>query len=198
MKFSEAVLNESKKNKLLLLDIDDTIVRAKNIYIYKKVGDKEIKLTPEEYAKESHGHEDEYDFRDFNNAEKISNSIKTGDPIVNVLKFMDNMIQKGYSIGILTARGMEDTIRDTLQSWLMYEKRGKLRSIGSKLKEVFAINDELKKYSGATDFEKKANVIKTLSKAYNEIVFVDDDIRNIRAVQDLHLQNVKAKIVSEI
>jgi len=200
VKFQQTLLTESKRNKLLLLDIDDTIVKAKNIYIYKKTKGKEIRLTPEEYARENivDGNYNNYDFREFKNAEKISNSIKTGEPIINVLKYMDNMIQKGYVIGVLTARSMEDVIRDTLKGWLMYEKRGKLRNIGSKLKEVFAINDELKMYSGTTDFEKKANVIKSLSKKYTSIIFIDDDDKNVDAVKSLNLSNVSAKNVREI
>lgn len=199
MKLSE-ILNESKRNKLLLLDIDDTIVKAKNIYIYKKTKNGEIKLTPEEYANESVSSDNRhlYDFRDFRNKEKVSNSIKTGDPIISVLKYMDRMISKGYDVGILTARGMENTIRSTLQGWLMYKKRDKLRNIGTKLKEVFAINDRIKKYSGATDFEKKANVIKNLSKQYDKIIFVDDDKKNIDAVNKLHIGNVKVKSAYEI
>jgi len=199
MRFSET-LNESKRNKLLLLDIDDTIVKAKNIYIYKNVNGKEIKLTPEEYAKEDTNSKNAntYDFREFKDAERVSNSIKTGSPIISVLKYMDRMISKGYDVGILTARGMEDTIRDTLKGWLMYKRRGELRNIGSKLKEVFAINDQIKSYDGATDFEKKANVIKNLSKQYDKIIFVDDDMKNINAVKKLNIDNVKSKFADEV
>ena len=200
MRFSHAMITESKRNKLLLLDIDDTIVRAKNIYIYKTVDGKELKLSPEEYAKENITDENRhlYDFRDFKDAEKVSSSIKTGEPIISVLQYMDRMIEKGYNIGILTARGMEQTIKNTLQSWLMYKKRDSLRNIGSKLKEVFAINDDIKQYKGATDFDKKANVIKSLSKVYDKIIFIDDDMKNVNAVRRLNLSNVKVKSADEI
>lgn len=197
MQFRET-LNESKRNKLLLLDVDDTIVKAKNIYIYKKTKNGEVKLTPDEYAEENVEDQGLYDFREFRNAEKLSQSIKTGDPIIPVLNFMDRMIGKGYDVGILTARAQEDVIRNTLQSWLMYKKRDKLRNIGNKLKAVFAINDQIKKYEGATIFDKKANVIKNLSKQYDKIIFIDDDKKNVEAVKRLNLQNVKVKSVEEI
>lgn len=199
MNFQE-LLTEGKKNKLLLLDIDDTIVKAKNIYIYKNINGQEIKLTPEQFSHEKVTLETErmYDFRDFRNAEKIASSISTGEPIIKVLKYMDNMISKGYKVGILTARGMEDVIKSTIASWLMYKKRGELKSIGSKLKEVFAVGDDIKKYKGATSFERKANVIKSLSANYDKITFVDDDSKNVQAVRNLNIHNVKVKNVNEI
>jgi hypothetical protein len=111
---------------------------------------------------------------------------------------MDRMVGKGYKIGILTARGMEETIKDTMLSWLMYKKRGKLRSVGSKLKDVFAVNDDAKQYKGANSFEKKANVMKELAKKYDKVIFVDDDEKNIKAVNGLHLSGVQAKNVKEV
>lgn len=199
MKFNKAaMLAEGKRNKLLLLDIDDTIVKAQNIYIYKKTEDGEKALTPDEFAREDVKSDNDYDFRDFRDAEKVANSIKSGKPITKVLQYMDRMISKGYRIGILTARGMENTIQDTLQSWLMYKKKGKMRNIGNKLKEVFAVNDAVKQYQGANSFEKKANVMKDLAKRYDKVVFIDDDEKNIRAVNNLHLSNVQAKNVKDI
>lgn len=199
MKFNKAaMLTEGKKDKLLLLDIDDTLVKAQDIYIYKKTEEGEEALTPDEFAKEDVKSDDKYDFRDFKNAEKVADSIKKGTPIIKVLQYMDRMVGKGYRIGILTARGMEDTIQDTMTSWLMYKKRGKLKNIGNKLKEVFAVNDAVKQYQGANSFEKKANVMRDLAKRYDKIVFIDDDEKNIRAVNDLHLANVQAKNVEDI
>ena len=200
MKFNEALILERKVSKLLLLDIDDTIVKASDIFIYKKLGGKEYPLTPDEFAKEKVTPETEYmyDFRDFNDAEIVSNSIKKGNPIIPILQYMDHMIGKGYKIGILTARGLEDTIKSTLESWLKYEKKGHLKNIGAKLKEVFAVNDEIKKYKGATSYDKKANVMRDLAIKYDKIIFVDDDQKNIDAVDDMNLRNVKAKNILEI
>ena len=199
MKFNKAaMLTEAKRNKLLLLDIDDTLVKAQDIYIYKKTEDGEVALTPDEFAKEGVKSDDNYDFRDFNDAEKVAGSIKKGKPIIKVLQYMDRMISKGYRIGILTARGMEGTIQDTMTSWLMYKKKDKLKNVGNKLKEVFAVNDAVKQYQGANSFEKKANVMKDLAKRYDKVVFIDDDEKNVRAVNNLHLANVQAKNVEDV
>lgn len=193
-----SVLNEAKRKKLLLLDVDDTIVKPKEIHIYKKTPEGEVALSPEEFAKETNPDSSVYDFRDFKDAKKISDSISKGQPILKVLKYMDRMIAKGYKIGILTARAHQKAMQDTMTSWLMYRKKGKLREIGNKLQEVFAVNDAVMAYRGANSAEKKANVIQDLANVYDTIVFVDDDKKNIEAVENLNLQNVKTKHIKQI
>lgn len=196
MTFNE-ILNEEldkKHNSLLLLDIDDSLVTARNIFIYRKLPtDKtEVKLTPEEYAKDPNSkiksNKQYYDYRDFRDAGKVANSIKTGLPIVGNLKLMDNYIKNGWKIGILTARGMEEVISNTMKAWLKFkDHKGKLEDIGDKLirELVFAINDDKKHYIGSTDFEKKANVMKKLIDQYDRITLVDDDLKNINAVKSM-------------
>ena len=194
----ESYIPEAKGESLLLLDVDDTIVTAKNIFIYRKLpNDKtEVKLTPEEFAKEKITAENNkfYDFRDFNDANSLARSIKTGLPIVSNLKIMDSYIRNGWKIGILTARGMEDVMYNTLKSWLKFrDRKGELKDIKLVRDLVFAMSDDEKKYPGSTSFDKKANVIKNLANSYDRIVFVDDDIQNLEKVKSLGLQNVHAK-----
>lgn len=204
---NEYLTEEAFENSLLLLDIDDTLLKAQNIYIYRKLpSDKqEVKLTPDQYAQESvtAATKQYYNYRDFDNAEIVGKSIKTGLPIVSNLQLMDSYIKKGWKIGILTARGMEDVIFDSMKAWLkIKDKKGNLKDIGDKLVRdlVFAINDDKKRktiYKGETDFERKANVIKDLSKKYNRIIFIDDDIKNIKKVKQLKLKNVMTKIAEK-
>tara|TARA_Y100000310_G_C20409639_1_gene681301 strand:- start:149 stop:778 length:630 start_codon:yes stop_codon:yes gene_type:complete len=200
----EYITEEAYENSLILLDIDQTLLVPNNIFIYRKLpsDEREVSLTPEEYAKEKTSAETKkyYDYRDFRDAEKVGNSIKTGIPIVSNLKIMDEYVKKGWRIGILTARGMEDVIFKSLKAWLMFkDKRGKLRSIGDKLIRnlVFAINDDNKKYKGSIDFEKKKNIITKLSKNFNRIIFLDDDIQNVKAVKKLKLRNVMVKLAKD-
>lgn len=196
---NDILLFEQTGKNLLLLDIDETLVSPKNIYIYyknPKTGE-ETKLTPEEYAKKTVTPEDKknYDYREFRDPEKITNSIKTGMPIISNLKLMDKYIKNGWTIGILTARGMEEVVFKALHEWLKYKVKNTLKDIGDKLVRdlVFAVNDSNKKYEGATDFEKKKNVIEKLSKQYDRIVFVDDDMNNINAVKKLGIKNVNTR-----
>ncbi len=194
------LFEERVENSLLLLDIDDTLVKSQNIYIYRKLptDKKEVALTPDQYAQEkvTADKKQYYNYREFRNADKVGESIKTGIPIIPNLKIMDDYIRRGWKIGILTARGMEDVVFKSLKAWLMFrDKKGDLQEIGDKLVRnlVYAINDDDKHYPGKTDFDRKVNVIRELSKKYNRIIFVDDDAKNVKAVKALKIPNVMVK-----
>jgi len=110
---------------------------------------------------------------------------------------MDELLKKGYDIGILTARGMEDVIYSTLREWLMIrDKNGELVPIGDNLRRenVIAVNDskytELEKY---TDYQKKSIMINELLDKYDEVIFVDDDNKNIKEIHKLKQALNKAK-----
>jgi 2-hydroxy-3-keto-5-methylthiopentenyl-1-phosphate phosphatase len=204
MRFSEVLeLLEEVGQSLLLLDIDDTLVVPQNIKIYKKTPQGEVGLTPAEYSREKITPETkkDYDYREFRDPEKIYNSIQTGLPIVSNLKIFDEYVKRGWKIGILTARGMEDLVYNSLKDWLKHkDASGNLNLVGDKLVRdlVHAVNDDKKKYEGKTDFEKKANVIQKLAKEYDRIVFIDDDAKNITAVKNLGLKNVYPRLANKM
>ena len=199
----ESFIAESVGKSLLLLDIDDTLLTASGIHIYRKLptDKKEVPLTPDEYAKEivTADTKKHYDYREFDDPKKIEASITKGTPIWKNLALMDSHIKRGWEIGILTARGFEDVIFSAMQKWLMFKNDAGLNPIGKKLTRslVKAVNDRAKMYPGATDFEKKANVIRKLSKKYDKIKFLDDDPKNIQAVQKLAKdENIKVLAVT--
>lgn len=191
MLLTQLLLEELGVKNILLLDIDDTILKAKNIFIHKKTDDgNSIALTPEEYAKEKVDADNKhmYDYSEFRDPKKVGRSITTGTPLVNNLKVMDKYIQNGYQIGILTARSEEDVIFKAIQKFLQFrDYKGNLKKVGPKLQRslVFAINDERKKYPGKTDSERKSLVIYSLAKNYDSLIFMDDDQKNIDAVKEL-------------
>ena len=180
-------------NKLVLLDLDDTVVEASEVYIYRQFpGEEEVALTPAEYRNEKVTDDTKqyYDYRDFSDPTTSTDSIKKGTPIVPNLNVMDEFINRGYKIGILTARGHEDGIYETLREWLMYrDKEGRLVPIGDRLDRnlVYAINDPKtsSQLTAIADFDKKAEVIDSLLDQYDEIIFLDDDIKNLKAVKRL-------------
>ena len=65
--------------------------------------------------------------------------------------------------------------------------------MGDSFKKTFshAVNDEIKKYPGKTDAEKKGNVLKKLCKKYDRVVYVDDDNKNVNAARGLNIKNLK-------
>ena len=192
----EEIKDYGTKN-VVVFDIDDTLLTAQNIFIHRKLPtDKEVvKLTPQEFAHEKITQESKqyYSYDEFCDEKKVYGSIVDGIPLVKNLRILDANLRANYELMILTARGMEDVIYKALKKWLMYiDVDGEFKNIGDKLKRenVFAINDK-KGYVGATDFEKKSNVLKEIAKEYDLVKFIDDDKKNINAVKDMNIKNIQ-------
>lgn len=186
---------------LIVFDIDDTILKVNPAVmgVYKKEpGKAEIRLTTDEFAKDPDANDPNkrswFDYRDFRDPLKVYNSIISGTPLIKNLKIMDDYIQAGYDFCFLTARACEETIKKALGDFLKFrDKDGALKELGDSFKKTFshAVNDEIKKYPGASDAEKKANVLINLCKEYDKVVFVDDDTKNVRAAKGLNIKNLK-------
>ena len=191
-------LNEEKlpqgKKGILLLDIDDTLLKADSskIRIYKKLPtDKDfVPLTTAEYAKEHVTKETKpyYHYNDFRDYNKVYNSIKDGAPLLNNLRVLDAFCKGGYDVGILTARGATQAVKDAIKEFLRVRNgQGKLIPIEIKDENVHCVNDDdlKEKYPGATDFEKKQNVLRNYAKKYDYVYFLDDDPKNLNALKAL-------------
>ena len=119
---------------------------------------------------------------------KTQQSIEKAEPIVANLSVMDDYLKLGHQIAILTARSNEDVVFDGLKQFLMYkDRKGNLIPIGDRLsrENVYAINDvdRVKTLESETDYEKKAEVVEKLLTTYDEIVFIDDDMKNVKAMR---------------
>jgi hypothetical protein len=103
-----------------LLDIDGTLVQAKNIFIHRKLPTDTswVKQTPEEFAADPNSknpnNKKYYSYEEFRDPDKVAKSILTGVPLISNLKIMDQYIKNGWDIGILTARGLENVISKTM------------------------------------------------------------------------------------
>ena len=187
-------------NGLVIFDIDDTLVKADSsiMKIYKnEPGKPEIALTTDEYAKDPDvgdpNKKSWFDYRDFNDPLKVYDSIVKGTPLIKNLRIMDSYIKKGYDFCFLTARGCEDVVKSALDSFLEFrDKDGVLKKLGNVFKKSLshAINDEMKNYSGNSDSEKKAQVLKNLCDKYDKVIFVDDDKKNVNAARKLNIKNL--------
>lgn len=193
--YTEQPLNElAKTNRLIVLDVDDTLLKPSGVYIYRKLpsDEQEVSLTPYEYGLEHVTPETKqyYDYRDFMDPVKTQQSIEQAEPIVTNLSVMDDYLKLGHQIAILTARSNEQVVFDGLKEWLMYkDRRGNLIPIGDRLsrENVFAVNDtnRMSTLVSDTDYEKKAEIMEKLVKSYDEIVFIDDDMKNIKQMRML-------------
>ena len=187
---------------VIVFDIDDTLLRVdkKSMSIYKRVPgeENEIALSTEEFAKDEDAKDPDklswFDYRDFRDPIKVYNSIISGTPLIRNLRIMDDYIEAGYDFCFLTARSCEETIKVALDDFLLRRtSNGALEKLGDIFKKTIshAVNDEIKKYPGKTDAEKKANILKELCSKYDKVVFVDDDTKNVRAARGLELSNLK-------
>ena len=186
---------------IIVFDIDDTILKVDSslIRIYKTIpGEKEIALTTDEFAQDPDASDINkkswFNYRDFRDPVKVYNSIISGTPLIKNLKIMDDYIKAGYDFCFLTARGCEEMVKKALKDFLRFkDDDGALHELGDTFKDTFshAVNDEIKKYPGKTDSEKKAKVLIKLCKKYDKVVFVDDDTKNVRAAKDLNIPNLK-------
>lgn len=186
---------------LIVFDIDDTILKVDpNIMkIYKRVPGKKVKeLTTEDFAKDPDAADPDkrswFDLTDFNTPIKVYNSIISGTPLIRNLKIMDDYVRAGYDFCFLTARSCEEVVKRAISDFLkMRSEDGKLKELGDSFKKTFshAVNDQIKKYPGRTDAEKKANILKKLCKEYDKVVFVDDDTKNVHAARNLKISNLK-------
>lgn len=197
----ESVKKVNDGEGIIVFDIDDTLIKTDPnvIKIWKSPnGDKskEIGLSTEEFAKDPDAkiHKDWFDLREFRDKEKVYRSIVNGTPIIKNLKIMDSYINAGYDFCFLTARGLENVVKDALNDLLMYrDDKGGLNKLGDIFKQHLShgVNDDYKKYKGNSDAEKKANVLIDLCKRYKKVVFVDDDEKNVEGARNLNLPNLK-------
>ena len=187
--------------KLLVLDIDDTIVKtnADMIGVWKRYPDgTEKRLSTSEFAEDPDSIDGGkssnviFDYREFGDEEKVTNSINNGTPLIKNLRILDRCIKDGYEVAFLTARSDEEMVYRVLSNYLKTSVAGEFLPVKLNRKYCFAINDP--KYAGKlgnTDAEKKARVLRYLCKEADVVKFVDDDLKNIRNAQSLNLPNLR-------
>lgn len=189
---------KSNDKGIIVFDIDDTLLRVdpEIMRVYKKEpGKKEVALSTEEFAKDPdvEEHRDWFDYRDFNNPTKVYTSIINGTPLIRNLRIMDDYVDAGYEFCFLTARSCEEVVKKALDDFLLHKSsEGEFKKLGDTFNKMMshAINDNIKKYPGSSDAEKKANILKKLCKEYDKVVFVDDDHKNVRAAKGLNIDNL--------
>lgn len=158
---------------LRVFDFDDTLAKSVS-YIYVKHKDgTETKMDPAEYAKYEPRPGDEYDFRDFN---RILNKPQVIKKNVNLLKKMLSSGDK--KVTILTARALGFPVK----YWF---------------KKELGLNVYVVPLGNADPKAKADWIEKHIEKGYTDIAFMDDSIKNVKAVQRLQQKypNVTIKSV---
>ena len=188
------------KTGIVVFDIDDTLIHTDEdvMSIGKFInGDRKnrISLSTKEFAKDPDAkeHKERFDFSDFQNPQKVVQSIIKGTPILKNLRILDAYLNGGYECCLLTARGCEDAVKYAIQNVIKYrDENGVLNNIDPWFnKDVSAaVNDSNKEYEGKTDAEKKSNVLREICSKFDYVVFVDDDNKNVAHAKELNLNNL--------
>ena len=188
------------KTGIVVFDIDDTLIQAdKDVVSIGKFinGDRKnkISISTEEFAKDPDVkyHKNWFDFSDFQNPQKVVQSIIKGTPILKNLRLLDAYLNAGYEFCFLTARGCEDAVKYAIQDVIKYrDENGVLNNIDPWFnKDVSAaINDSTKEYEGKSNAEKKSNVLREICSKFDYVVFVDDDNKNVAHAKELNLNNL--------
>lgn len=166
------MLLETQLKTLRIFDFDDTLAKVKAT-IYVKNGAKEFTLTPAEFAVYNPKQGDVFNFKEFNSI--IKNAVPIKKNIDLLKKAATNPTTKTT---ILTARMMGYPVKRYLKK--MYNL------------DVYVVA------LGDGNPQKKADYIeREIVKGYNDIVFIDDSYKNVKAVEGLKSKypNVNLEVV---
>lgn len=178
-------LKEIKKEKLIIFDLDDTLIRsnAKIKIVSKKTGRVLKELTPSEfnfYIGKSRNHS--LNFDDFESEEILRKS--------RFIRRIFNRFKKYYSEGIpvsiVTARSSSELVRN-----FMLEK-----GIDVHPDLVIAINDPKFGYTGSISERKQKAIIDLIDNGYTDLIFFDDNHDNLRLAKEIEgYRNSKIKLI---
>ena len=175
----------TNKKKIILFDIDDTLIKS-NAKIYVLNRDNKIikKLTPAQYNHYIKKDDESFAYDDFDN-EEILNKAK----LTEFWKTLDKVYNSGYTVGIVTAR------EDKEMLLRFFSKRG----IVFDRYLVFPIGGNNCKFKGKIK-DRKRQVIEHLSAhGYTDFVLYDDNEDNLREVERMRDRiGVKIKTIKAI
>jgi UDP-N-acetylglucosamine:LPS N-acetylglucosamine transferase len=153
----KSLLYEGSKS-LRVFDFDDTLAKVDSYIYVKTPNGREKKLNSAEFAVYKPKKGEEFDFRDFNRMLR--------DPIIikkNVNRLKKALDKVGQKVTILTARAIS------------YPLNSFFKTLGIK-PYVIAL--------GSSNPEHKADWIEQqVKKGYDDIFFIDDSAKNVRAVE---------------
>ena len=158
---------------LSIFDFDDTLAKSDS-WVYVTLDGKEVdKLDPAEFAVHTLKDGEEYDFRDFDRKLRNPRLIKK-----NVDLLRKQLKKGGRKVTILTARRLKAPINHFF------------KTIGIRPYVVTL---------GDANPQKKADYIENeIKKGYTTIYFMDDSIKNIRAVDALKRKYPKINLLTKL
>jgi hypothetical protein len=172
-----------KPKKVAIFDLDDTLIFSEaKIKIYDSESNNVlVSLTPSQFNYHVKGHGQYMSFDDFE-CEKILGNSKINRRLFSSLK---GYIERGVETSIVTARGNKKIVVDFFKS----------KGVNIKSSMIYAIHDPQTPFHGSISERKKQAIQKIIKKGYNDIIFYDDNLENLRAAEELRSDSVKIKII---
>lgn len=163
-------VNKTKSNKIILFDLDDTIIHTTAEIMVIKNGECIKKLSNAEFNDYTLKPGESFDFGEFDDPTILASSAFT-----QYWKTLKREYTKGTHIGILTARSNSAMIKKFFLN----------NGIRIKDELVIAINDPELGLKGTIQ-QKKSEAISILADAgYDLFVFFDDNEPNLKAAKQL-------------
>lgn len=180
-------LKEIKKDRLVIFDLDDTLVKteAKVKIISHKTKKVIAELTPQDFNsfKKRSGHI--LNFDDFDDPEIL----RQGRIIHSIFTKLKYYYNKGVPVSIVTARSSSDIVRK------FFLENG----IDIHPDLVIAVNDPELNLDGNIAERKQKAIKRLIDDGYTNLVFFDDNEDNLRLAKDLEgYNNSKIKLVRVI
>jgi len=164
---------KGKFESITVFDVDDTLVvtRSKIKVTDTNTGDT-FELTPaqfNEFEKKTHH---DMDYSDFKNLDIL----KAGKIVDKIFKILQETMESGRRVGIITAR--DD--RNLIYQFLLHH------GVVVNPQYIFAINDPALGFEGSVAEKKKGAFIELLKMGFRDFIFYDDDLENIRIADSLN------------
>ena len=157
-------------DKIILFDVDDTLINTTAQIWIKKNGKYIKKLTNNEYNDYKLKPGEEFDYKEFDDLELLNN-----ESLKKYWYTLKREYGKGTHIGILTARGDIDMIQKFLLN----------KGVDIKKDLIFAIGDPRLGLVGSIH-QRKSEVINILyNKGYRRFIFFDDNVNNLQSVKNI-------------
>ena len=174
-------LDPNKRNEINVFDIDDSlIVSAAKIKVHDTETDEYFELTPQEFNHYQKKPQHSTDYSDF-----FSLDILKAGKIINwVFDILKNTLKKRKAVGIITARGDQQLIKDFLL----------FHGVNINKDFIFAINDPKHGFTGTVAEKKKQAFEELIKLGFNDFRFFDDSEENIDFAKQLAKENPHIKM----
>jgi len=171
------------RKKIAIFDLDDTLIFSDaKIKIYDTETNVLLQsLSPSQYNFYAQSHDHYMCFQDFE-CRKILGNSRINEKRMRSLK---GYLKRGVEVAIVTARGNKKVVVDFFK-----EKR-----IGVKPENVYTVCDPNTDFYGSISERKKQAANKLIKKGYNDIIFYDDNVENLKAVESLSNKKLNIKII---